>query len=104
RHPESDGSAAAGRHSRMGERLRLRGDHAGGLLEGGGARHGPERRQKAFRGARVMKITLLPSEKGDCLLIQSDAVAILAEGGMPGSYVSEGRPFLGRWAAAGGVL
>lgn len=51
-----------------------------------------------------MKITLLPSEKGDCLLIESGDVAILADGGMPGSYVSEVRPFLGRWAAAGGVL
>lgn len=51
-----------------------------------------------------MKITLLPSEKGDCLLIESDDVAILADGGMPGSYASEVRPFLGRFAAAGGEL
>ncbi|MCP3392057.1 MBL fold metallo-hydrolase [Bradyrhizobium sp. CCGB12] len=51
-----------------------------------------------------MKITLLPSEKGDCLLIESDDVAILADGGMPGSYAAEVRPFLGRFAAAGGEL
>lgn len=51
-----------------------------------------------------MKITLLPSEKGDCLLIESDDVAILADGGMPGSYTAEVRPFLGRFAAAGGEL
>ncbi|MBH5370651.1 MBL fold metallo-hydrolase [Bradyrhizobium glycinis] len=51
-----------------------------------------------------MKITLLPSEKGDCLLIESGDVAILADGGMPGSYAAEVRPFLGRFAAAGGEL
>ncbi|MBR0957454.1 MBL fold metallo-hydrolase [Bradyrhizobium japonicum] len=51
-----------------------------------------------------MKITLLPSEKGDCLLIESEDVAILADGGMPGSYTAEVRPFLGRFAAAGGEL
>ena len=51
-----------------------------------------------------MKITLLPSEKGDCLLIESHDVAILADGGMPGSYAAEVRPFLGRFAAAGGEL
>ncbi|WP_457811132.1 MBL fold metallo-hydrolase [Sinorhizobium meliloti] len=45
-----------------------------------------------------MKITLLPSEKGDCLLIEAGAVSILADGGMPGSYISEVRGFLGRWA------
>ncbi|RWO71477.1 MAG: hypothetical protein EOS17_10210 [Mesorhizobium sp.] len=45
-----------------------------------------------------MKITLLPSEKGDCLLIEAGAVSILADGGMPGSYVSEVRGFLGKWA------
>ncbi|WP_026622977.1 hypothetical protein M728_005688 (plasmid) [Ensifer sp. WSM1721] len=45
-----------------------------------------------------MKITLLPSEKGDCLLIEADAVSILADGGMPGSYASEVRGFLGKWA------
>jgi hypothetical protein len=46
-----------------------------------------------------MKITLLPSEKGDCLLIEADGVSILADGGMPGSYESEVRHFLGKWAA-----
>jgi ribonuclease BN (tRNA processing enzyme) len=51
-----------------------------------------------------MKITLLPSEKGDCLLIESGDVAILADGGMRGSYVTEVRPFLGRFAAAGREL
>jgi hypothetical protein len=45
-----------------------------------------------------MKITLLPSEKGDCLLIEAGAVTILADGGMPGSYASEVRGFLGKWA------
>lgn len=45
-----------------------------------------------------MKITLLPSEKGDCLLIEAGAVSILADGGMPGSYASEVRGFLGKWA------
>lgn len=51
-----------------------------------------------------MKVTLLPSEKGDCLLIESDDVAILADGGMPGSYAAEVRPFLGRFAKTGGEL
>ncbi|MBY5518526.1 MBL fold metallo-hydrolase [Rhizobium leguminosarum] len=45
-----------------------------------------------------MKITLLPSEKGDCLLIEAGAISILADGGMPGSYTSEVRGFLGKWA------
>jgi hypothetical protein len=45
-----------------------------------------------------MKITLLPSEKGDCLLIEAGAVSILADGGMPGSYASDVRGFLGKWA------
>jgi hypothetical protein len=45
-----------------------------------------------------MKITLLPSEKGDCMLIEAGAVSILADGGMPGSYASEVRGFLGKWA------
>jgi len=45
-----------------------------------------------------MKITLLPSEKGDCLLIEAGAVTILADGGMRGSYASEVRGFLGKWA------
>ena len=51
-----------------------------------------------------MKITMLPSEKGDCLLIEAGGVAILADGGMPASYSAEVRPFLGRWAAAGGQI
>lgn len=51
-----------------------------------------------------MKLTLLPSEKGDCILIEGGGVAILADGGMPGSYQQEVRPFLGRWAATGGTL
>jgi hypothetical protein len=49
-----------------------------------------------------MKITLLPSEKGDCLLIEAGAVNILADGGMPGSYVDEVRGFLGKWAETPG--
>lgn len=52
-----------------------------------------------------MKITILPSEKGDCLLVESrDGLAILADGGMRGSYTRHVRPFLGEWAAAGGQL
>ena len=47
-----------------------------------------------------MRITLLPSEKGDCLFVESDGIAILADGGMPGSYKEEVRPFLGAWAKA----
>ncbi|TIU98165.1 MAG: MBL fold metallo-hydrolase, partial [Mesorhizobium sp.] len=45
-----------------------------------------------------MKITLLPSDKGDCLLIEAGSVTILADGGMPGSYASEVRGYLGKWA------
>lgn len=51
-----------------------------------------------------MKITLLPSDKGDCLLIEGGGVAILADGGMPTSYKEEVRPFLGQWAKAGRPL
>ncbi|WP_394890522.1 MBL fold metallo-hydrolase [Mesorhizobium sp. AaZ16] len=51
-----------------------------------------------------MKITILPSAKGDCLLIEAGGVSILADGGMPDSYEAEVRPFLGRWAAMGNEL
>ena len=51
-----------------------------------------------------MKLTLLPSEKGDCLLVESGGVTILADGGMPGSYKEEVRPFLGAFAKKGGVI
>ena len=43
-----------------------------------------------------MKLTLLPSEKGDCLLLESpDKTAILIDGGMPDSYADYVRDFLG---------
>lgn len=45
-----------------------------------------------------MKITLLPSGKGDCLLLEAGAVSILADGGMPDAYAAEARGFLGKWA------
>src|SRR5262245_59691674 len=51
-----------------------------------------------------MKMTMLPSEKGDCLLIEAGGVAILADGGMPASYAEDVRPFLADWAAAGGEI
>lgn len=52
-----------------------------------------------------MKITILPSEKGDCLLVEGlGGEAVLADGGMRGSYTEAVRPFLGAWAAAGGKL
>jgi hypothetical protein len=51
-----------------------------------------------------MKLTLLPSEKGDCILIEGGAVSILADGGMPASYVKHVRSFIGNWAAAGKQL
>jgi hypothetical protein len=52
-----------------------------------------------------MKITILPSDKGDCLLIETrDGVNILADGGMPNSYKGEVRGFLGDWAAQGRKL
>lgn len=51
-----------------------------------------------------MKLTILPSEKGDCMLIEGGGVAILADGGMPASYQKSVRPFLGAWAAAGKPL
>ena len=62
---------------------------------------GERRRPQRCEGARSMKMTMLPSEKGDCLLIEAGGVAILADGGMPASYAAEVRPFLGKWAAAG---
>lgn len=49
-----------------------------------------------------MKITVLPSDKGDCLLITAkDGTTMLADGGMRGSYLKHVRPFLGERAAAG---
>lgn len=52
-----------------------------------------------------MKITILPSDKGDCLLVESrDGVNILADGGMQNSYEGHVRKFLGEWAAAGNEL
>ena len=45
-----------------------------------------------------MKITILPSDKGDCLFLESeDGTAILVDGGMPNSYVDHVQPFLGAW-------
>jgi beta-lactamase superfamily II metal-dependent hydrolase len=45
-----------------------------------------------------MKLTLLPSDKGDCILLESaDKTAILIDGGMPDSYAAHVRAFLGKW-------
>ena len=45
-----------------------------------------------------MKLTVLPSDKGDCLLLESpDKTTILIDGGMPDSYTGYVRDFLGRW-------
>jgi beta-lactamase superfamily II metal-dependent hydrolase len=45
-----------------------------------------------------MKLTLLPSEKGDCMLLESpDGTAILVDGGMYESYTDYVRPFLAAW-------
>lgn len=49
-----------------------------------------------------MKITLLPSDKGDCLLLTSKkGKTILADGGTKGSYQDHVRPFLGAMMASG---
>ena len=37
-------------------------------------------------------------------MVESGDVTILADGGMPGSYATEVRPFLGRFAKVGGEL
>src|SRR6185436_14686047 len=48
-----------------------------------------------------MKLTLLPSNKGDCMLLEaSDKTTILIDGGMPDSYVRHVREFLGKWRQA----
>jgi len=45
-----------------------------------------------------MKLTLLPSDKGDCMLLESpDNTAILIDGGMYDSYTGFVRQFLGKW-------
>jgi hypothetical protein len=45
-----------------------------------------------------MKLTLLPSDKGDCLLLESpDGTSILIDGGMKDSYTEYVRPFLADW-------
>ena len=45
-----------------------------------------------------MKLTLLPSDKGDCLLLEaSNDTTILIDGGMADSYIKHVRPFLGKW-------
>jgi Metallo-beta-lactamase superfamily len=45
-----------------------------------------------------MKLTLLPSDKGDCLLLESrDGTTILIDGGMSDSYTHHVRPFLADW-------
>jgi hypothetical protein len=45
-----------------------------------------------------MKLTLLPSDKGDCLFLEAtDGTAILIDGGMPDTYVQYVRPFLNDW-------
>ena len=50
-----------------------------------------------------MKLTLLPSDKGDCMLLESpDGTTILVDGGMNNSYVSHVRPFLAKWSKKSG--
>ena len=45
-----------------------------------------------------MKLTLLPSDKGDCLFLESpDKTTVLIDGGMPDSYSDHVRDFLGKW-------
>jgi hypothetical protein len=45
-----------------------------------------------------VKLTIFPSDKGDCLLLESpDGTAILIDGGMRNSYVEHVRPVLGKW-------
>jgi beta-lactamase superfamily II metal-dependent hydrolase len=45
-----------------------------------------------------MKLTLLPSDKGDCMLLEApDKTTILIDGGMPDSYTGHVREFLGQW-------
>jgi hypothetical protein len=45
-----------------------------------------------------MKLTLLPSDKGDCLLLESpDGTTILIDGGMSDSYTVHVRSFLADW-------
>lgn len=45
-----------------------------------------------------MKLTILPSDKGDCMLLESvDGTSVLIDGGMSDSYVQHVRPFLARW-------
>jgi hypothetical protein len=45
-----------------------------------------------------MKLTLLPSDKGDCLLLESrDGTTILIDGGMSDSYTHHVRQFLADW-------
>jgi beta-lactamase superfamily II metal-dependent hydrolase len=45
-----------------------------------------------------MKLTLLPSDKGDCMLLESaDGTAILIDGGMSDSYKRYVREFLAGW-------
>lgn len=47
-----------------------------------------------------MKLTILPSDKGDCLFLEpSDGTAILIDGGMKDSFVEHVRPFLAEWQA-----
>lgn len=47
-----------------------------------------------------MKLTLLPSDKGDCMLLEAPdpkKTTILIDGGMLDSYVGHVRAFLGKW-------
>ena len=49
-----------------------------------------------------MKITLFPSDKGDCLLLTArDGATLLADGGMRDSYIDHVRPFWKKWAGNG---
>lgn len=46
-----------------------------------------------------MKITIFPSDQGDCLLVEAgDSTTILADGGIPDTYIRHVRPSLGIWA------
>jgi beta-lactamase superfamily II metal-dependent hydrolase len=52
-----------------------------------------------------MKLTILPSEKGDCLLLESaDGKNVLVDGGMYDSYKTYVRPLLGKMKKAGKQL
>ncbi|HKQ69692.1 MAG TPA: MBL fold metallo-hydrolase [Polyangiaceae bacterium] len=51
-----------------------------------------------------MKITVFQSDKGDCLLVESQDERMLVDGGMGVSYSDHVAPFMGRLREAGKVL